>query len=167
MSLPHTRKIQIDWGHLFVATVIVAACVWYLLDTRDTSLRISNLIFVQPAVYFAVLLYVLILPQCVRWNASAEAKTVHPSAPPKEGEEPLSWRQLLRVAALAVAFGLFILGMEPLGFDVSAWLFMIVGLYISGEKRWWVLAIFPAIFTVVIVYGYDLLIPYSFPTMFL
>jgi putative tricarboxylic transport membrane protein len=71
------------------------------------------------------------------------------------------------VASLATAFGLFIVGMESLGFDVAAWLFMIVGLYISGEKRWWVLVLFPAVFAVLVVYGYDLLIPYSFPTMFL
>lgn len=163
MSVQTSRKLQIDWGHLLVATLILGACIWYLLDTRDTSLRISNLIFVQPAVYLAMILYVLILPQCVRFQSVQSDDT----APSKESQEALSWIQLARVASLAVAFGLFIWGMEPLGFDVSAWLFMVVGLFIAGERRWWVLLGFPILFTVFIVYGYDLLIPYSFPTMIL
>lgn len=163
MSVQTSRKFQIDWGHLLVATLIVGACIWYLLDTRGTSLRISNLIFVQPAVYLAIILYVLILPQCIRIKSSSNLE----QTPQNPGEESLTWAQLLRVASLAVAFGLFIWGMEPLGFDVSSWLFMVVGLFIAGERRWWVLLGFPIIFTLLIVYGYDLLIPYSFPTLIL
>lgn len=162
MTESSTRKFKIDWGHILVATLIVGFCIWYLLDTRDTSLRISNLIFVQPGVVLAIILYLLILPQCVQRidSSSVNSDSTATSA-------DLTWVQLLRVASLAVAFGLFILGMETLGFDVSAWLFMIAGLFISGERRWWVLAVFPAALSILIVYGYALLIPYSFPTMFL
>jgi hypothetical protein len=165
MSQISQRKIQVDWGHLLVATLIVIGCIWYLLDARDSSLRIGNLIFVQPAVIFAVILYVLILPQCFRWSDTGASTSPDESNP--DGPQTLTLRQFLRVASLAAAFGLFIVGMETLGFDVSAWLFMIVGLFITGERRWWVLAVFPAVFAVLVVYGYDLLIPYSFPTMFL
>lgn len=160
--MTESRKIKVDWGHIFVATLIVAFCVWYLLDTRDASLRISNLIFVQPGVIFAVILYLLILPQCFKRVEHTETP-----ASATENQNDLTLIQLIRVASLAVAFGLFILGMNTLGFDVSAWLFMMAGLFIAGERRWWVLAVFPPLFTLFVVYGYDLLIPYSFPTMFL
>lgn len=159
------RKIQVDWGHLLVATLIVAACVWYLFDARDTSLRTSNLIFIQPAVALAVILYLLILPQCFRQVVDSKTDTEDSGDEPGQEKQDLTLRQFLRVGSLAAAFGVFVFTMETIGFDVAAWLFVIVGLFIAGERRAWVLAVFPLVFAVLVVWGYAMLIPYPFPTL--
>ncbi|MEX0584920.1 MAG: tripartite tricarboxylate transporter TctB family protein [Natronospirillum sp.] len=159
------RKIQVDWGHLLVATLIVAACVWYLFDARGTSLRTSNLIFIQPGVIFAIILYFLVLPQCFRVVTDGDVEPEETSDEPGEEKQDLTPRQFLRVASLAAAFGVFVFSMEAIGFDVAAWLFVTVGLFIAGERRAWVLAVFPLVFAALIVYGYSMLIPYPFPTL--
>ncbi|MEX1056155.1 MAG: tripartite tricarboxylate transporter TctB family protein [Natronospirillum sp.] len=167
MSQITHHKVRIDWGHLFVVTLVVAACVWYLLDARGASLRITNLIFVQPAALFAVILYLLILPQCFHRVGGTPSRQEAETNEPGEERQNLTLRQFLRVTSLAVAFGVFVFSMETFGFDVSAWLFVTIGLFISGERRWWVLSFFPLIFTGLIVYGYSMLIPYPFPTSIL
>lgn len=159
------RKIEVDWGHLLVATLIVAACIWYLFDARDTSLRTSNLIFIQPGVAFAVILYLLILPQCFHQVVDGKTEPEDTNDEPGEEKQDLTLRQFLRVGSLAAAFGVFVYTMETIGFDIAAWLFVVVGLFIAGERRWWVLAVFPLVFTALVVYGYSLLIPYPFPTL--
>ena len=53
----------------------------------------------------------------------------------QEEEEAEARRGLLRVLCLALAFGGFIAGLEDVGFDVSAWLFTLVALWIGGERR--------------------------------
>lgn len=170
------RRYEVEWGHLLVATLIIGACIWYLLDARGTSLNVQNLILVQPATIVAVLLYLLILPQCVHRVPETPPETVAdpPGEPAEESTEKPSVRQavstgqeLLRVGSLAAAFGVFVFSMESLGFDAAAWIFTAVGLFICGERRWLVLALFPPVFALLVVLGYQQLIPYPIPTLIL
>jgi len=156
------RTYVVDWGHLLVATLIVGACIWYLADARSVSTAVENLLLVQPATILAVVLYLLILPQCVRQVADApgEAGALEPKA-----ASPIA--DHLRIAAMAAAFGFFTFSLEPLGFDVSTWIFVTVGLFICGERRPWILAIFPPAFTAALVLGYQQLLPHPIHTLIL
>lgn len=156
------RTYEVDWGHLLVATLVVGVCIWYLADARSTSLNTQNLLLVQPATVLAVILYLLVLAQCVRRVADAPGGAQEPSA-----KAASTLADLVRIAALAAAFGFFIFSLETLGFDVGAWIFVTVGLYICGERRPWVLAIFPLAFTVAVVLGYQQLLPYPIHTLIL
>jgi hypothetical protein len=153
------RTYEVDWGHVLVATLVAGACVWYLADARATSTNVQNLLLVQPATILALILYVLILPQCVRRVADTPDQAALPGA--------ARWTDLGRVAALAAAFGFFTFSLDRLGFDAGTWIFVTVGLFICGERRAWVLAVFPPVFTAAVVVGYQQLLPYPIRTLIL
>jgi len=144
------------WGHLLLLAVILSVVLFYVFDARGVSLRTSNLLLVQPAAIIALILVALVIPQCFhRVDADApEAK-------------PTDFKELGRVGALAGAFGVFIFSVERVGFDVSTFVFMVVALFVCGEKRWYVYLPFSAIFTTGLIYGYGALIPFPFPLAFL
>src|SRR3546814_11349528 len=61
-----TRRVVVDWGHLALLLVICAVVIAYLLDARATSLKINNLLLVEPAAIIALILAAVVLPQCFR-----------------------------------------------------------------------------------------------------
>jgi hypothetical protein len=165
-----TRKTRpaagrvVDWGHLLLLLFICAVVVAYLLDARAVSLRVGNLALIQPAAILALILAAMVLPQCFRRPPESEM----PEGAEEQVEAPKeTWRDLGKVAALAAAFGAFALSLETVGFDVATFIFVALGLHICGERRLWVIGAFSAVFTVVIVYGYQLLVPYPFPLLVL
>jgi len=145
----------IEWGHLALLAVICGIVVAYLLDARATSLKINNLLLVEPAAVIALVLAAFVLPQCFRGKVAESGDDT--------GERRETFRELGKVAALAAAFGAFTLSLETVGFDLATFLFVAFGLYVCGERKAWVIALFSAVFTVVIVYGYQMLVPYPFP----
>lgn len=148
---------SVDWGHLALLASICGVIIAYLLDARATSLKVNNLALVQPASIIALILAALVLPQCFKRRASG-TEDEDALLAPKD-----SWRDLGKVAALAASFGAFTMLMETVGFDVATFVFVALGIYICGERKLWVIALFSAIFTAVIVLGYQLLVPYPFP----
>lgn len=162
------RTYEIDWGHFVVLTLVAVFVTAYLLDTRSTSLHINNIIFVQPASILALVLYLLVLPQVVRrvWLDTPDGQVVivdRVTAEP-QGE---SWRDLGRVAALVVAFGVFVFGLERAGFDAMSWLFITVGLYVCGERNRLALLLYPPIAAALMVIGFRALMPYPISTLVL
>lgn len=146
----------VDWGHLALLIVICTVVVAYWLDARATSLKMGNLLLVQPAAIVALVLAAMVLPQVFRrreprGQADGEGRKV---------EAP---GELLKVALLAGAFGAMVFSLETVGFDVATFLFTAVGLWICGERRLWLIGLFSAIFTAAIIYGYQMLVPYPFP----
>jgi len=162
MNHPKTRR-KVDWGHLALLLLIVGVVVAYLLDARATSLKMQNLLLIQPAAIVALILAALVLPQCFRRQSEGEAEAADKDEAPRRE----SWVDLGKVAALAAAFGVFAISLETVGFDVATFLFTALGIYICGERKLWVIGTFSAVFTVVIVYGYQLLVPYPFPLLVL
>ena len=158
MKEPKTR-LKVDWGHLALLALICGVVVAYLLDARATSLRINNLLLVEPAAIIALVLAALVLPQCFRRR---DEDTEEADSTSRD-----SWTDLDKVAALAAAFGAFALSLETVGFDVATFVFTALGIYICGERRVWLIALFSAAFTAGIVYGYQLLVPYPFPLLVL
>jgi hypothetical protein len=152
--------IEVDWGHLLLLLFIAGWIVGYLIDTRATSLSIHNLLLVQPTAIIALVLCLIVLPQCFRRVEAAEAAALGPDA---RAERQRALRELGKIALLAAAFGAFTTSLETVGFDVACWLFTAIGLYICGERRWWVVLLFTTFFTVALIYGYRAIIPFPFP----
>jgi hypothetical protein len=144
-------RLVVMWGHLALLAVIGGVVIAYLLDARATSLRANNLLLVQPASILALILAALVVPQCFR--------RVAPDAPDAPTE---TLGDLGKVAALAAAFGAFAISLEIVGFDVATFAFMVIGLYICGERRWWLNLAFSIVFTVLLIYGYGAIIPFPF-----
>jgi hypothetical protein len=152
--------IEVDWGHLLLLLFIGGWIAAYLIDTRATSLSINNLLLVQPTAIIGLILCLLVLPQCFRRIGPARAAAIGPEA---EAARRRELGELAKIGLLAAAFGAFTSSLDFVGFDVSCWLFTAVGLYICGERRWWVVLLFTTIFTVLLIYGYRAMIPFPFP----
>lgn len=157
---PASRSIEVDWGHLLLLLFIGGWVAAFLIDTRATSLSIHNLLLVQPTAIIALILCLVVLPQCFRRIDPARAAAIGRQA---EAERRRELGELGKIALLAAAFGAFTTSLETVGFDVSCWLFTAVGLYICGERRWWVVVLFTTVFTVLLIYGYRAMIPFPFP----
>ncbi|KEQ04214.1 tripartite tricarboxylate transporter TctB family protein [Pseudorhizobium pelagicum] len=151
MSTKSGRKVI--WGHLILLTVITGVVVAYLLDARGVSLRTNNLLLVQPAAILAFVLAAFVLPGIFpRADAAEEAET--------EGE---TRGDLVRVFILIAALAGLAFSLEVVGFDIATFAFMVIGLAVCGERRWWANLLFSAVFTVVLIYGYGTITPFPFP----
>ncbi len=162
-----TRRV-VDWGHLgflaFMGVVVLA----YLFDARAVSLKINNLLLVEPAAVIALVLIACVLPQCFKRppldNSGTTSDVVAAADDPVVDQDSARQRRdLIKVGALAALLGIFTVFLEEIGFDVATFLFMALGLVLCGERKWWLVLLFSAAFTLFVVYGYSTLVPYPFP----
>jgi hypothetical protein len=139
------------WAELALVTALAAGVLAYLIEARGVSLDPQNLLLLQPTAWLVLGLWAVIAAGCLMRRAD-------PAAPRESAGE------ILRVLAMVAAFGLFIAGLERVGYDVAICVFMLAGLLIGGERHPAALLLFPPIFTLAVVHGFRLLIPYPFPT---
>lgn len=141
---------RVAWGELAVITALAAAALNYLIEARGVSLNPGNLLLLQPTIWLALALWAVLAWGCLR--------------PPPAAAPPESWTDFGRTAAMVLAFVLFILALEEVGYDIAIWGFVVVALFIGGERRWPWLLLFPPVFTWAVVEAFGWLIPYPFPT---
>lgn len=139
---------QVAWAELGFVTLLAGVALAFLNEARGVSLDPQNLLLLQPTAWLVLALWAVIAVSCLRRPAG-----------PRE-----SAADLLRVLAMVVAFGMFIGGLEQVGYDVAICAFMLMGLLIGGERNWLMLAIFPPAFTAAAIFGFRALVPYPFPT---
>lgn len=151
------KKLSVDWGHLLTVMALGAWALWYLADLRSVSLRLENTLLVQPLVFILLLMLLAVVPQCLRKEDLPA--DLHP--------EVLDRVSFLKILALMASFALCIWGMFTFGFDISVFLFCLVALAICGERRWWVILLFSSLATVILVKGYQLLVPFQMPNIIL
>jgi hypothetical protein len=155
--LKGTMKKRIDWGHLAILALIFTWVIWYWMDARKTSLDTENLFVLQPLIFVALVLGALALPQVFRAD----------KLPDELQPEDMNRAEFGRILALMVAYVLFVAAMFVVGFDFAVCIFSAVALYISGERRAWVMLVFSVLSTVLIIKGYQLLVPYPMPMVLL
>ena len=158
---------RVDWTHLVFITLIAAFIVWYWMDARAVSLSVNNLLLVQPLAIFALLMYLLIIPQCFRRADAEEEPDVPAVADPLAPALPTEGKELGRVALLGVALGIFVFSLQLLGFDIAIWMFALATMLICGERRPIPLAVYPLAVTLFTVYGFRALMPYPMVTTIL
>jgi hypothetical protein len=146
---------QVAWAELGFVTVLAAGVLAFLIEARGVSLDPQNLLLLQPTAWLVLGLWAVLAVGCLRRRAP-------PADAPRE-----TGGDLLRVVGMVAAFGLFTAGLEQVGYDVAIWVFVVVGLMIGGERHPLALALYPAAFTVAVIYGFRMLIPYPFPTTIL
>jgi hypothetical protein len=145
---------RIAWGHLALVTALAAAAVAYLIDARGVSLHPHNLLFLQPTAILVLVLWAIIALACLRGDRSGEAPAQ-------------TWPERAKVLALVGSFGLFILGLERIGYDIAAWAFVTAALAIGGERRPLMLALFPSLFVAAVILAFKAMIPYPLVTAIL
>jgi len=154
---PNTRKISIDWGHLLTVMAMAAWALWYLVDVRSVSLKPGNTLLVQPLTIIFLLMLIAVLPQVFRKEALPDALK----------PESLDRVSFFKILGLIAAFAIFVWAMFAVGFDVAVLVFSSVALWIGGERRWWLISVFAALTTVILVKGYQLLVPFQMPNVLL
>ena len=151
------RPLSIDWGHLLTVMAMGAWALWYLQDLRAASLDLENTLLVEPLIIAFLVMLLAVLPQCVR--CSELPKDLQP--------ERLTRSSFLKIFGLMLAFAAFVWGLFAVGFDISVFVFCSISLLITGERRWWIVLLFSALTTVLIIKGYQLLVPFQMPNVFL
>lgn len=150
------ERRRIAWAPLLLVTVLAGLALAYLIEARGVSLDPQNLLLLQPTVWLVLILWAVMVVGHLRApNKAAHAQPVESRA------------DVLRVLSMVAAFAAFILGLEAAGYDVAIWAFTLAGLLIGGERNPLALTVFPPAFTLAVVYGFRLLIPYPFPTSLL
>jgi len=158
---------RVDWAHLAFVTLITAAVIWYLFDARSVSLSVNNLLLLQPLAILAIILYLLIVPQCFRRADAVESEDAAAADDPLAPKLPSEGRGLARVAILGLALGAFVFSLNVVGFDIAIWLFALVTMVICGERRPIPLIVYPLAVALVTVYGFRALMPYPMATTLL
>ncbi|WP_137177830.1 tripartite tricarboxylate transporter TctB family protein [Roseomonas sp. AR75] len=154
MSQGETRR-QPAWAELAFVTALAAGVLAFLVEARGVSLDPQNLLLLQPTAWLVLGLWAVLAIGCLTRRRPADA-------PPRE-----STADLLRILAMVAAFGLFTAGLEQVGYDIAICAFVLVALLIGGERHWAALLLFPPLFTLAVIEGFRLLIPYPFPTTLL
>jgi hypothetical protein len=144
---------RVAWAELGFVTVLAGGVLAYLIEARGVSLNPGNLLLLQPTALLVLALWLVIALGCVR-----------PAPDDKPAE---SWADFARSAAMVAAFGLFIVSMDRVGFDVAILGFTLLGIALGGERRVLPLLVVPPLFTLAVIHGFRWLIPYPFPTTFL
>ena len=172
------RTISVDWGHLIVLLLIASATGWYLFDARAVSTAANNLLLVQPLSIIALILVLVIIPQCFRVveehpDGAASVREAKHAREDIEASElmqpklPTERAEVIKMLTLGGLLGLFVFLLKPLGFDVAIFLFLGIGMVICGERRPLPLIVFPVAVTLVVVLGFKALMPYPMPTTIL
>jgi len=135
-------KIEADWGHIMLATAMAAAAVWYFLDARDASQSIYNLILIVPCAAAIVALYIVTLILEIRIYAANSQRAVQ-----EQSLKNLLQPAAIRNASMMVLLILYVLMMEPLGFEIASFLFIGLSLLLQGEQRFGRVIIFSVLFS--------------------
>lgn len=144
---------RVAWAELGFVTLLACGVLAYLVEARGVSLNPANLLLLQPTALLVLALWAVVAFACLR--------------PAAAGGPAESWAEFGRSAAMVAAFGLFIVSMDRLGFDVAIYGFTLLGIGLGGERRVLPLLVVPPIFTVAVIHGFRWLIPYPFPTSIL
>lgn len=160
------HRYVVDWGHLAFITLLGGGVFFYLLDTRAVSLKINNILLVQPLSLFALVLYALIVPQCFR-RADAEPVPETLLDDPLAPTLPKERIALIKIGLLGLSLGVFVFVLNTIGFDIAIWAFALATMLICGERRPVPLLVYPLAVSLVAVYGFRALMPYPMVTTIL
>jgi len=155
-------KIHADWGHILLTTLLATASVWYFFDARSASSSVYNLIMIAPCVAAIVVLYLITLVLEIRIQ----------TADSKSQEQVQSLRGLfeaasVRNAAMMALLIVYVLVLEPLGFEIATFFFVGLSLLLQGETRFARLAVFSALFSIFATWLVSTLSLAPIPTTFM
>ena len=155
--MKNNLRFSIDYGHLIFLIIISGWVIWYWINARSVSTSPENLLIIQPVSIGILILTVCILPQVFR---SADI-------PAELKPEPLSTVEFLKIVAVMLAMAGLGYLMFTVGFDVGVLFFSAITTIICGERRPLLVGLFSIVTTLVIVKGYQLLITFPMPNLFL
>lgn len=161
------QNYKVDYGHLAFLTLITGYIVWYFFNTLSVSTSVNNILLVAPLSVFAVLMALIIVPQCVHRADAVKAEEKPEQYDPLAPKLPTERREVSRMMMLGGALGVFVFSLAYVGFDVAIFLFSAAAMAICGERRPLHLLAFSVVVTVIAVYGFRALMSYPMFTLLL
>ena len=152
---------RLDWGHVAFVVFIAVTVVWYFADAYAASATVANLILIAPATALALGLCALILVSQIRATLAGAPS----EAPSTDGPKAAWGFARYRPMAFIGVFGLYILGLVTIGYDVASWLFIAATMALNGERRLWMIVGYSVGFGTLAVWLFGLIIPYPMPTL--
>jgi hypothetical protein len=154
-----TGRRTVDLPVLAFATAVAGWAAWFGWDAWHAAPEVENLILILPATVAAVLVYLFVVAGCVR-TAGAGAS-----------QEATERRAIDRQTMIRIVGSMALLGAlaaaGPLGgFDVASFVYMAAMLLLLGERRPLVLLLAPALFTTVVVFGFNKVLATPLPMVF-
>lgn len=138
--------------HAALLGIIIAISGFITWSALSASVKLNNLVVVAPVATALAALTVAIIVTTLRKPAPKDA----------EAQSPV-WGDLV----LLTGFAIFCFALTKIGFDVATFLFVWVGVVMSGGKGIWQPPLFAAIFTLLLVEGFGSLFPYPMLTLVL
>lgn len=171
-----STKTGSDWGHIGLLALFILGTLVFLYDTLSESFRLENVIVILPVSALVIVLCVVqVIGQVSRARAlrsaalesSADQKNSIKPAPELAPEPaPKRWKDRVRVPAFMALLGLYILGLIYVAFDLSTFLFLLLSLWLQGEKHLWFAALYAAFLAGALTWGLTYMVPFPFPTFF-
>jgi len=135
--------IQADWGHILLTTLMATASVWYFLDAKSASNSVYNLIMIAPCVAAIVILYLITLILDIRIHSIDANHTAQ-----QQSLRGLLQPASVRNATMMVLLIVYVLLLEPLGFEIATFFFIGLSLLLQGERRYARVLAFSVLFSV-------------------
>jgi putative tricarboxylic transport membrane protein len=134
--MPREPKRVRDWEHVLFATMLLGFVVWYLATATAASPTFSNLMLIAPVGAVAIVLIVFIVLAEVFGRSSAA--TIGPSGQLEKSSPAAQERfrsgAVGTIVALIVLFGLFVVAIPYVGFDIATFAFTLATLWLLGER---------------------------------
>jgi len=153
-------NIEADWGHILLATLLATTSLWYFFDARSASQSLYNLIMIGPCVTAIVILYVVTLILEIRIHITDADNTTQEQSL-RDLLDPTS----VRNAAMMVLLVVYVLVLNPFGFEIASFLFIGSSLILQGEYRFGRIMAFSIIFSAFATWLIKLLSLAPIPTM--
>ncbi len=129
--------------------LIAGFAIWLAQDAARRSFSFENLVLMVPVAGLILLLCGILAVAALR------------RAPQEAGGG------LARVLGLLALLGGLVAGLETIGFDAAAFLFLLAATALLGERRPLVLLAYAGIMTFVIIMTLGFMLPYEMPTLLL
>ncbi len=129
------RGHRTDWEHLFFLAIVLIFLVWYLWTATAASPTFSNLILIAPigAVAGILALYIGAV-EIFGHTAVMKAAAFGQGAAAETAPSRFRTGSLTTIGLLMVLFGLFVVAIPYVGFDVATFVFVLATLWLLGER---------------------------------
>jgi hypothetical protein len=157
-------RSRLDWGHLSLVLFFAGITIAYLADAWAASGSLRNLVLLVPVSALSLVLCTLVVIEIARGRGRAREAAVREE---DVASEAGSLIERYKPALLMALFGLYILTLPWLGFDVGSAVFVAAALVLDGERRMWLIAPVSIIFALAATLLFHWLLPYPMPTLVL
>ncbi len=155
-------RLQADWGHILLTTLMLIASIWYFFDAKSVSPSIYNIILIAPCVAAIAVLYLITLMLEVQVH-SVDDGDRHNGKSLRDFLQP----ETVRNAGMMVLLVVYVLVLTPLGFEIASFFFIALSLLLQGEFRFGRVLIFSVVFSGFATWLIKLLSLSPIPTAFM